>query len=121
MADYFEHWIKIGENAPDKNVLPKIFNVNWFRKDENGKWLWPGFGDNIRVLKWIFERSEGTVEAVTTPIGYLPGIDSIDIKGLENQEIKLSRLLLVDKDLWREEIALIKEHFALFETAFQMN
>lgn len=114
MADYFEHWIKIGENAPDKNVLPKIFNVNWFRKDENGKWLWPGFGDNIRVLKWIFERSEGTVEAVRTPIGYLPGIDSIDIKGLEKQEIKLSRLLSVDKDLWREEIALIKEHFALF-------
>ena len=114
MADYFEHWIKIGENAPDKNVLPKIFNVNWFRKDENGKWLWPGFGDNIRVLKWIFERSEGTVEAVRTPIGYLPGIDSIDIKGLEKQEIKLSLLLSVDKDLWREEIALIKEHFALF-------
>ena len=114
MADYFEHWIKIGENAPDKNVLPKIFNVNWFRKDENGKWLWPGFGDNIRVLKWIFERSEGTVEAIRTPIGYLPGIDSIDIQGLEKQEIKLSLLLSVDKDLWREEIALIKEHFALF-------
>jgi len=114
MADYFEHWIKIGENAPDKNVLPKIFNVNWFRKDENGKWLWPGFGDNIRVLKWIFERSEGEVEAVRTPIGYLPGIDSIDIQGMEKQEIKLSRLLSVDKDLWREEIALIKEHFALF-------
>ena len=114
MADYFEHWIKIGENAPDKKVLPKIFNVNWFRKDENGKWLWPGFGDNIRVLKWIFERSEGTVEAIRTPIGYLPGIDSIDIQGLEKQEIKLSLLLSVDKDLWREEIALIKEHFALF-------
>jgi phosphoenolpyruvate carboxykinase (GTP) len=69
-------------------------------------------GDNIRVLKWILNAAGGTVEA--RPTGYLPGIDSIDIKGLENQEIKLSRLLLVDKDLWREEIALIKEHFALF-------
>ncbi|MCJ7447566.1 MAG: phosphoenolpyruvate carboxykinase (GTP) [Bacteroidales bacterium] len=114
MADYFNNWIKTGEVAPNKNALPKIFYVNWFRKDENSKWLWPGFGDNIRVLKWIFERCENTVKAVRTPIGYLPSIESIDISGLEKQAINLSRLLSVDKDVWKEEIALIKEHFALF-------
>ena len=110
MADYFTHWIEIGESATDKIKLPKIFYVNWFRKDENGKWLWPGFGDNIRVLKWIFERCEGTANAVKTQIGYLPDIESIDISGLENQGINLPLLLSVDKDKWREEIALIKEN-----------
>jgi phosphoenolpyruvate carboxykinase (GTP) len=114
MADYFNNWIKTGEIAPDKSALPKIFYVNWFRKDENGKWLWPGFGDNIRVLKWIFERCEGTADVVKTQIGFLPGTDSIDISGLENQEIKLSELLLVNKNLWGEEIALIKEHYVMF-------
>lgn len=114
MADYFNHWIKTGEVAPDKNALPKIFYVNWFRKDENGKWLWPGFGDNIRVLKWIFERCEGTANAVKTQIGYIPSADSIDISGLEKQGINLPLLLSVDKDKWREEITLIKEHYALF-------
>jgi phosphoenolpyruvate carboxykinase (GTP) len=114
MADYFNNWIKTGEIAPDKSALPKIFYVNWFRKDENGKWLWPGFGDNIRVLKWIFERCEGTADAVKTQIGFLPGTDSIDISGLENQEIKLSELLLVNTNLWGEEIALIKEHYVMF-------
>ncbi len=114
MADYFNHWIRIGENAPDKKSLPKIYNVNWFRKDENGKWLWPGFGDNIRVLKWIFERCDGTAKAVKTQIGYIPGTDSIDINGLEKQGINLRQLLSVDKDLWREEISLIIEHYAIF-------
>jgi phosphoenolpyruvate carboxykinase (GTP) len=114
MADYFNNWIKTGEIAPDKSALPKIFYVNWFRKDENGKWLWPGFGDNIRVLKWIFERCEGTADAVKTQIGFLPGTDSIDISGLEKQEIKLSELLSVNKNLWGEEIALIKEHYVMF-------
>ena len=114
MADYFNNWIETGKSAPDKNALPKIFYVNWFRKDENGKWLWPGFGDNIRVLKWIFERCEGTADAVETQIGFLPGSDSIDISGLENPEINLSQLLSVDKTLWGEEIALIKEHYAMF-------
>ena len=114
MADYFNHWIKIGKKAPDKNVLPKIFNVNWFRKDENGKWLWPGFGDNIRILKWIFERCDGTGKAVKTQIGYIPDPYSIDFNGLEKEGINLSQLLSVDKDLWREEISLIKEHYAIF-------
>jgi phosphoenolpyruvate carboxykinase (GTP) len=112
MADYFGHWIKTGEVAPDKKALPRIFYVNWFRKDENGKWLWPGFGDNIRVLKWIFERCEGTANAVKTQIGYIPGTESIDISGL--QGIKLPLLLSVDRNKWIEEIALIKESFAQF-------
>jgi phosphoenolpyruvate carboxykinase (GTP) len=114
MADYFNNWINTGRLAIDKSTLPKIFYVNWFRKDDNGKWLWPGFGDNIRVLKWIFERCEGTADAARTQIGFLPGTDSIDLSGLENQGIKLSELLSVDKNLWREEIALIKEYYAMF-------
>jgi len=114
MADYFNHWIKTGEFAPDKKALPKIFYVNWFRKDENGKWLWPGFGDNIRVLKWIFERCEGTANAVKTQIGYIPDTESIDISGLEELGINLPLLLSVDKDKWREEIALIKENYVQF-------
>lgn len=114
MADYFNHWIKIGKNAPNKNALPKIFNVNWFRKDENGKFLWPGFGDNIRVLKWIFERCEGTGKAVKTQIGYIPEAESIDLRGLEKQGINLSLLLSVDKDKWKEEMRLIEEHYELF-------
>ncbi len=114
MADYFAHWIKIGETTPDKNLLPKIFCVNWFRKDENGKWLWPGFGENVRVLKWIFERCEGTGKAVKTPIGYVPGTDAIDVSGLEDKKINLPLLLNVDKEEWKEEIALIKEHQGIF-------
>jgi len=114
MADYFDHWLKIGVSAPNKNVLPKIFSVNWFRKDENGKWLWPGFGENVRVLKWIFERCEGTGKAVKTAIGYVPNKDTIDISGLEDKNINLSLLLTVDKNEWKEEIALIKEHQSIF-------
>jgi phosphoenolpyruvate carboxykinase (GTP) len=114
MADYFNNWIKTGKSAPDKKALPKIFYVNWFRKDENGKWLWPGFGDNIRVLKWIFERCEGIADAVKTQIGFLPGSNTIDLRGMETQDIKLSELLSVNKTLWAEEIALIKEHYAIF-------
>jgi len=114
MADYFAHWIKTGEVAPDKKALPEIFYVNWFRKDENGKFLWPGFGDNIRVLKWIFERCEGTAKAVKTQIGYIPDTKSIDISGLEKQGINLPLLLSIDKDKWKEEIALIKENYVQF-------
>ncbi len=114
MADYFRHWISIGKNAPDKNALPRIYCVNWFRKDENGRWLWPGYGDNIRVLKWIFERCEGTGKAVKSEIGYLPSPDSIDINGLEDKNINLSLLLSVNKEEWKEEIALIREHYAQF-------
>ena len=114
MGDYFAHWIKIGATAPDKQKLPRIFNVNWFRKDANGKFLWPGYGDNIRVLKWIFERLEGKAEAVETPIGYVPTPDAIDITGLPNQAEKMPELLKVDRDEWRRECELIEEYQQLF-------
>ena len=112
MADYFGHWIKIGETAPDKAALPKIFNVNWFRKDQNGKWLCPGYGDNIRVLKWIFERCDGTAKAVETPIGFVPEVDAIDISGLNVTKADVEELVKIDKALWNDELALIQEHYA---------
>ncbi|MDR1762096.1 MAG: phosphoenolpyruvate carboxykinase (GTP) [Bacteroidales bacterium] len=114
MADYFGHWITIGETAPDKTKLPKIFNVNWFRKDENGRWLWPGYGDNSRVLKWVFERCEGTATAVDSPIGFLPRVEDIDITGLKVSTDDVKELLNVDKNLWKAEVELIKEHYARF-------
>ncbi len=110
MGDYFAHWIKIGANAPDKSKLPKIFNVNWFRKDADGKFLWPGYGENIRVLKWIFERIDNAAEAVETPIGYVPSKNAIDISGLNNQAEKMDELLKVDKNEWLAEFELIAEH-----------
>ncbi|MDP4209816.1 MAG: phosphoenolpyruvate carboxykinase (GTP) [Bacteroidota bacterium] len=114
MGDYFGHWIKIGETAPDKAKLPKIFNVNWFRKSPEGKFLWPGYGDNIRVLKWIFERTEGTVEANETAIGFVPKADSVDISGLDGVAENMPALLKVDKNDWDAEIELVKEHYANF-------
>ncbi len=114
MGDYFGHWIKIGENAPDKNKLPKIFNVNWFRKDPEGKYLWPGYGDNIRVLKWIFERTEGAEIAVETPIGNVPKTGSIDITGLDKVANHISDLIKVDKTEWMTELELIINHYAVF-------
>ncbi len=114
MSDYFAHWIKIGEKAPDKNKLPKIFNVNWFRKNSEGKYLWPGYGDNIRVLKWIFERIEGSDNAVETPVGYIPKEDSIDLYGLEGIKKNMPELLKVDNNEWLTEIDLITSHFETF-------
>jgi len=114
MADYFAHWINIGQKAPDKNKLPRIFKVNWFRKDSSGKLLWPGYGDNIRVLKWIFERIEGSPEAVETPVGFVPKIDSIDISGLPGVSDKMHEILKVDKKDWLEELELIIEHYNRF-------
>ena len=114
MGDYFGHWIKIGNTVSDKNILPKIFNVNWFRKDSNGKFLWPGYGDNIRVLKWIFERIDNKAEAIETPIGFVPKNDSIDISGLNDQASKMAELLKVDKNEWLGECDMIEEHQAKF-------
>jgi phosphoenolpyruvate carboxykinase (GTP) len=110
MGDYFGHWVTIGQTAPDKNKLPKIFNVNWFRKGPDGKFLWPGYGDNVRVLKWIFERVSGTVDAVETPIGYVPKKDTIDISGLEGMAERMDEVLRVDKSEWLNECELIAEH-----------
>ena len=114
MGDYFGHWMHIGEVAPVKENLPKIFNVNWFRKDENGKWLWPGYGDNIRVLEWIFQRCDGKVGAVSTPVGMVPETKDIDISGLEEVAANLPELLRVDQAKWQDECELIEEHFAKF-------
>ncbi|NLN29961.1 MAG: phosphoenolpyruvate carboxykinase (GTP) [Bacteroidales bacterium] len=114
MADYFAHWIKIGENAPDKTMLPRIFNVNWFRKDSGGNYLWPGYGDNIRALKWIFERLEEAGNAVETPVGYVPKPESIDLSGLDGIEKNLPELLKVDRNEWLAETELLTGHFESF-------
>ena len=113
MADYFAHWLEIGgATQPDK--LPSLFMVNWFRKDANGRWLWPGFGENSRVLKWIFERVAGEADAVKTPIGLLPTLDAISTDGLDVTEADMEKLLSVDLDGWRAEIPLIEQHYAQF-------
>lgn len=114
MGDYFGHWVKIGDSAPDKTKLPKIFNVNWFRKSADGKFLWPGYGDNIRVLQWIFERVAGTAKADETPIGFVPAKGSINTAGLNGVEENMPELLAVDKDQWKDELDLVREQYAMF-------
>jgi phosphoenolpyruvate carboxykinase (GTP) len=114
MGDYFGHWVKIGQSAPDKSKLPAIFNVNWFRKSAEGKFLWPGYGDNIRVLKWIFERVEGSAAASETAIGYVPAQGAIDTSGLNGIDKNMTELLAVEADKWNEELELINEHYAKF-------
>ena len=109
VGDYIKHWIEIGKDT-DSNKLPKLFWVNWFRKDENGGFLWPGFGENSRVLKWILERIDGTAQAVDTPLGLLPEIDGIDTSGLDLNDLAMQRLLEVDSDSWSEEVPLIENH-----------
>ncbi|MBE7027721.1 MAG: phosphoenolpyruvate carboxykinase (GTP) [Ruminococcaceae bacterium] len=111
MADYFGHWIEMGKKIPN---APKIFHVNWFRLDENGKFMWPGFGDNLRVLNWILDRCEGKADAKETAIGYLPNVSDINIDGLNIDKATLEKLLSVDKEVWKEEIANQKEFFAKF-------
>jgi len=113
MGDYFAHWLKIGEDLGDK--APKIFNVNWFRTDDEGHFIWPGFGDNMRVLDWIIDRCEGKAEAVETPIGYEPKPEDINIEGLDDITVDVvTDLLNVDIDLWKEEVKGIKEFYAKF-------
>ena len=113
MGDYFAHWLKIGATA-DRKKLPKIFYVNWFRQDANGKFLWPGYGENSRVLKWIFERCDGKVHAKETPIGRIPEVADFDTKGLDIKGSDVDELLSVDIDGWLAEVPSIKEHFAQF-------
>lgn len=111
MGDYFQHWIDMGTKIPNK---PKIFNVNWFRTNEEGKFIWPGFGDNMRVLNWIIDRCEGKVDAVETPIGYLPKKEDLNLAGLDVSDEIMSELLSVDKQVWLGEIEDQKEFFAKF-------
>ncbi len=113
MADYFSHWLKIGATA-DPEKLPRIYYVNWFRQDENGKFMWPGYGENSRVLKWIFERVNGTAEAHDTPIGRLPTAKALDVTGLDIAPPVLEELLRVDVDGWQAEVPLIETHFQSF-------
>ena len=112
-ADYFAHWLTIGKQT-DPNQLPRIFFVNWFRRDESGRFLWPGFGENSRVLKWIFDRVDGNAEAVDTPIGRLPTKAGLDTSGLDVDEADLDTILSVDADGWKAAIPQIREHFAQF-------
>ena len=114
MGDYWAHWLEMGEKLGDK--APKIFNVNWFKQDDDGNFIWPGFGDNMRVLDWIIERCEGNVDADETAIGYLPKKEDLNLEGLEDEitpEI-LDKLLAVDKDLWKDEVKDLREFYKQF-------
>lgn len=113
MGDYFAHWIEMGKKIPNP---PKIFNVNWFRTDDEGNFIWPGFGDNMRVLMWILDRCAGKADAVETPIGYLPKAEDINIEGLHGISLStVEDLLSVDKSLWKEEIKGIEEFYSKFD------
>ena len=113
IGDYLQHWLDIGKKT-DPEKLPKIFYVNWFRKDKDGKWLWPGFGENSRVLKWIVERVSGEGKAQKTAIGYMPTIDAIDTTGLEIGQEQMSQLLEVDREGWLKEVESVREYYKTF-------
>ena len=112
VGDYFSHWLSIGDRA-EANRLPRLFWVNWFRRDADGGFLWPGFGENCRVLKWVVERVAGTADAAETPIGLVPTVDAIDRTGLDLDDDAMTRLLAVDPASWGHEVALIDEHYAM--------
>jgi len=114
VGDYLQHWLDMGTKT-DPEKLPKIFYVNWFRKDKDGRWLWPGFGENSRVLKWIFERVSGEGKAVETPIGYMPTVDAIDTEGLNVSREDMEELFKVNKEDWLKEVESIKEHYKKYE------
>ena len=112
-GDYFSHWISMGKNN-DESKLPKIFYVNWFRRDDDGSFLWPGYGENSRVLKYVVDRIEGNVEAVETPIGYVPAPGALDVDGLDVTDDQLAKALTVDAEEWKVEIPQIEEWFKKF-------
>lgn len=114
MGDYFNHWLKVGATAPDASKVPKIFHVNWFRQNEKGDFLWPGFGENARVLKWIFERSENAASAVDSPIGALPTQESLDLTGLGVTDAVMEELLKVDKQAFLDDLRKVRAHHAQF-------
>ncbi|WP_313008655.1 phosphoenolpyruvate carboxykinase (GTP) [Brevundimonas vesicularis] len=114
MGDYFAHWLKMGQGR-DASKLPRIFFVNWFRKDQDGRFVWPGFGDNARVLKWISERIDGEAEAVDTAVGRVPSVSALDLSGLDLTPAQLSTLLDVDAGVWAEEAALIPDFYRQFD------
>ena len=114
MGDYFGHWLAIGAAAPDPGQLPRLFYVNWFRKDDDGRFVWPGFGENSRVLKWIVERLSGDAAAVETPVGNLPAPGALDLDGLRLSQADLDLLLTIDPQDWKLEADRMPEFFAMF-------
>ena len=116
MADYWGHWIKIGTaTAPEK--LPRVFQVNWFRKDADGKFLWPGFGDNSRVLAWIIDQVNGVDNGVETPVGIAPAPGALYLDGLDITDEQVAELFSIDPDRWLAECDLTEEYFAKFGDA----
>ncbi len=113
MAEYFQHWIDMGEKMTNP---PKIFHVNWFRTDENDEFMWPGFGDNLRVILWMLNRCEGKADAVETPLGFEPSAEDLDLTGLDISEDTLEKLLSVDKEVWKDEIQGIEEFYKQFDS-----
>ncbi len=111
MADYFQHWFDMGKKISNP---PSIFNVNWFRLDDEGNFMWPGFGDNMRVLNWILDRCDGKVDAIETPIGFVPNKEDLDLDGLDMDDAVLTELLSIDKDVWKDEVKQQREFFAQF-------
>jgi len=114
MGDYFAHWISMGKKTTE-DKLPKIFYVNWFRKSEAGKFIWPGYGDNSRVLAWVFDRCDGADNAIDTPIGYMPKEGALNLNGLNVTADDMKAITSVDIEGWKKEIKDIREnHFAKF-------
>jgi phosphoenolpyruvate carboxykinase (GTP) len=113
MADYFGHWLSMTQKT-SQDKLPKIFHVNWFRKDSQGRFLWPGFGENARVLKWIFQRVAGEVEAKPAPLGLFPYLKDFDQEGLALKTCHLDDLFIIDRELWQQEVLQMQEYFAQF-------
>jgi phosphoenolpyruvate carboxykinase (GTP) len=108
MADYFKHWIEMGRSV---KRLPRVFHVNWFRRDKDNKFLWPGYGENLRVLEWILQRARGEGDAVATPIGYIPTPDALDMTGLDLEQGVMDELFRVDPAAWTEETNDIDKFF----------
>jgi phosphoenolpyruvate carboxykinase (GTP) len=108
MGDYFSHWLNFGRNIPEP---PRIFSVNWFRKDEDGKFAWPGYGENMRVLKWIVERSRGKSKGVETPLGWMPRYEDMDWRGLDFSKDQFEKVMNLDRDIWLKEIAMHDDLF----------
>ena len=113
VGDYLQHWLDLGAKA-DAEKLPKIFSVNWFRRDEDGKFLWPGFGENSRVLAWVVGRCEGTADAKETAIGYMPRAEDLNLEGLEIDQADLEEVLKVDPEAWKQESEQIEEHLTSY-------
>ena len=113
MADYFAHWLSMSEKTSEEK-LPKVYYVNWFRRGNDGEWLWPGFGDNIRVLKWIFDRCSGKGHAVKTPVGFVPESGALDLSNLDLSDEVIEELLSVNVDEWKDEVEELKLYFGLY-------